>query len=384
MTGTVQSKKGRPNYYIVLDYADETGKRKRPWIPTDIPVKGNNKRLANEKLKEVLREQEAKKVDLSKNILFTDFLREWLETRKLSKSISETTYDAYRITLEAHLLPHFTPLTLRIRDIEPVHIQRYVNKKLAKLSPNTVKRHMANISKCLDSAVKQNIIAYNPAKRIEEIRKVKYTGAKFLREKQIEILLASVKNDPLEIVVLLALFYGLRRSEVLGIKWTAIDFNNKTLAINHTVVKVSNETYRKNTTKNDSSNDTLPLPNMIKKRLISWKKTQDERKQLQPNEYVDSDYVCTMFDGTPIKPDYVSQHFSLILKKNGIDHIRFHDLRHSSASFLKSLGYDLKDIQTWLRHANIQTSMDLYTHLDMSSKWKIADGIDKRLAELSI
>jgi len=384
MTGTVQVKKGRPNYYIVLGYIDSSGKRIRPWITTDIPVKGNNKRLANIRLKEVLHEYESKKIDLSKDILFTDFLKQWLENLYLSKSIAQTTYDAYKMTLNAHLLPHFNPLLLKVRDIEPRHIQKYVNEKLIGLSPNTVKRHMANISKCLDSAVKQNIIAFNPAKRIEEIRKVKYTGAKFLREKQIEKLLACVKDDPLEMVILLALFYGLRRSEVLGLKWGAIDFENKTIRINHTVVKVSKEIHRQDSTKNDCSNDTLPLPDMIKNRLIRWKAQQGECKRLQPFDYMDTDYVCTMIDGEPIKPDYVSQHFRILLKKNNLELIRFHDLRHSSASFLKSLGFDLKDIQTWLRHADIQTSMDLYTHLDMSAKWKIADGINERLANMSI
>jgi integrase len=87
-----------------------------------------------------------------------------------------------------------------------------------------------------------------------------------------------------------------------------------------------------------------------------------------------------MPDGNPMKPDYVSRHFKRLLKKNGIKPVRFHDLRHSSASYLKYLGFDLKDIQTWLRHADIQTSMNLYTHLDMEAKTIIAEKLDSRIS----
>ena len=105
-------------------------------------------------------------------------------------------------------------------------------------------------------------------------------------------------------------------------------------------------------------------------------------KSFQPYDYIDEGYVCTQNDGSLIKPSYVSKHFALILRKNGMPHIRFHDLRHSSASYLKYLGFDMKDIQTWLRHADIQTTMNLYTHLDMTAKAEIANRLDSRLIKL--
>ena len=169
MTGTVQIKKNRPNYYIVLDYTDSTGKRKRPWITTDIPVKGNNKRLANAKLKEVLSEYENKQIDLSKDILFTNFITQWLEN--LRHSISLSTYDCYRATLKKHIIPYFAPKKIRIKDLTPLHIQQYINYMMKIISPNTIIKHIANISKCLDSAVRQNIIAFNPSRAYPVIAK---------------------------------------------------------------------------------------------------------------------------------------------------------------------------------------------------------------------
>ncbi|MCL2775251.1 MAG: site-specific integrase [Oscillospiraceae bacterium] len=241
MTVTVQIKKDRPNYYIVLDYVDPTGKRKRPWISTDIPVKGNNKRLANTKLKEVLTEYEspniAQNIDFGKDVLFTDFMTQWLETLINSKSIYPTTYDGYKLILNSHIIPYFEPLKIKVKDLTPAHIQKYVNDKMKTLSPNTVIKHLHNISKCLNNAVRQNIILFNPTQRIDKPQKIKYTGAKFYNETQIERLLSSVKGDILETIILFAVFYGLRRSEILGLKWSAIDMENNLFTIKHTMYK---------------------------------------------------------------------------------------------------------------------------------------------------
>ncbi|MDR2168144.1 MAG: site-specific integrase [Clostridiales bacterium] len=209
-------------------------------------------------------------------------------------------------------------------------------------------------------------------------KKVKYTGAKHYNERQIEQLLEISKDNPLEIVIKLTLFYGLRRSEVLGLRWKSVDFENKTLAINHTVVTIGKNTHMRDQTKNDSSFTVFPIPNEIILELERWKCKQEELKLLQPNDYQDEGYICTKHNGELISPNFVSQHFKVLLKRNGMPHIRFHDLRHSSASYLKALGFDLKDIQVWLRHKDIQTTLNLYTHLDMEAKTGIADSLDAR------
>ncbi|MCL2199098.1 MAG: site-specific integrase [Defluviitaleaceae bacterium] len=384
MTGILQAKKGRPNYFIVLDYIDEmTRQRKRKWISTDIPIKGNNKRLATAKLQEVLEEYRSLKVDLCNDVFFIDFMHQWLETLSRTMSIARSTYDTYSMVFNVHIRPYFQGLNLRLKELTPTHIQKYVNFKLASLSPNSVIKHMANITTCLNSAVRQNLIAFNPASRIEPLRKIVYKGAQFFNERQIEHLLIYSKGDPLELVVLLTVFYGLRRSEVLGLRWDAIDFENNTVAIRHTVVQVAKETHRQDSTKNESSNSVLPLPNMIKHELLKWREQQNYYKSLQPRDYIDEGYVCTYANGDLIKPNYVSQHFQLLLKRCGLPSIRFHDLRHSSASYLKYLGFDIKDIQTWLRHSDIQTTMNLYTHLDMDAKRGIADNLDQRFQQFN-
>ncbi|MCL2187341.1 MAG: site-specific integrase [Defluviitaleaceae bacterium] len=382
MTATLRTKKERPNYYIVIRYKDDvTNKPQEKWITTNIPIKGNNKRRAQDILKEVLAEHERHKVDLSSNILFLDFMRQWLEN--LKHSLSPTTYSGYKVILNNQITPFFEPKRIRVKDLTPAHIQDYVNYKMKSISPNTIIKHLRNISKCLDSAVRQNLIAFNPTKRIEMPKKVKYTGAKHYNEKQIEQLLKCSKGDPLEMVVLLTVFYGFRRSEVLGLKWSAIDMDAHTITIKHTVTYMHGEMFMMDATKNDSSYDVIPLGEMIKTELLRWKARQVEYKKIQPNDYFKSDYVCTRFDGRLIKPDYVTDHFETLLRQSNMPIIRFHDLRHSSAGYLKYLGFDLKDIQTWLRHGDIQTTANLYLSLDMDAKKEIASKLNERFVNFT-
>ena len=379
MTATVQTKKNRPNYYIVMRYQDEsTNKERQKWITTDIPVKGDNKRRAEQRRKEILAEYEVEKIDLSKDVLFTVFIKEWLEF--LKPSIELVTYDGYKLIIYNQIIPFFEPKKLKVRDLTPLHIQEYVNTKLKKVSPNTVRKHLWNLSKCLDSAVKQKLIAFNPVKAVDMPKPVKFNGAKFYSEKQIDELLSVIKGDPIEGIVMFAIFYGLRRSEVCGLKWDAINFDNKTFDIKHTAVQMGTKIYKKDSTKNAASNSSLPMPDIIVDMLKKLKAERAKNKLLQPNDYIDEGYVFVHADGRLITPNYVTNHFKRVLKWNNLPAIRFHDLRHSSASYLLYLGFNMKEIQMWLRHGDIGTTMNIYAHLDMSAKRNIADTLNEKFA----
>jgi len=379
MTAKVYEKKGRANYYVLLRYQDEqTGKERQKWIMTDIPVKGDNKRRAEQRRKEILAEYEVQNIDLSKDVLFTVFIKEWLEN--LKPSIELVTYDGYKLIIHNQIIPFFEPKKLRVRDLTPLHIQEYINLKLKKVSPNTVRKHLWNLSKCLDSAVKQKLISFNPVKAIDLPKPVKFNGAKFYSEKQIDELLSVIKGDPIEGIVMFAIFYGLRRSEVCGLKWDAINFDNKTFDIKHTAVQMGTTIYKKDSTKNAASNSSLPMPDIIVDMLKKLKAERAKNKLLQPNDYIDEGYVFVRADGRLITPNYVTNHFKRVLKWNNLPAIRFHDLRHSSASYLLYLGFNMKEIQMWLRHGDIGTTMNIYAHLDMSAKRNIADTLNEKFA----
>lgn len=188
----------------------------------------------------------------------------------------------------------------------------------------------------MQDAVKKNIIPYNPADRVTLPKKHKYVGS-FYTQEQSKALLGAIKGTIIEHIVTFTIVYGLRRSEAVGLKWSAINFENDTFTIEATVVRFS-EILEKQTTKNQASHRTYPMTPDIRQMLSSIWERQEEMKELLGSSYVDSGYVFTWDDGRILNPDFVSRKFTQILKANGLPHIRYHDLRHTTASLLIAKG----------------------------------------------
>lgn len=314
-------------------------------------------------------------------ILFTDFLLEWLEMMR--SSVEATTYSSYANSIKGSIVPYFEAKKYTLQDLErhPKYIQDYYQSELnSGLTANTVIHRHANIRKCLQYAFQIGLIKSNPADRIERPRKVKYV-ATIYNQQELDVLFRIVKGDPIELGVILAAFYGLRRSEVIGLKWDAIDFEKKTISIKHTVTQVTldgkNVTIQKDRTKTKSSYRTLPLVAPFEALLHQlWQEQQTNRRvcgSAYCQDYLDYIYVNSI--GELVKPNFLTQHFEIVLKNHGLKKIRFHDLRHSCASLLYANGVSLKEIQEWLGHSDIGTTSNIYTHLDYSSKVSSANAI---------
>lgn len=260
-------------------------------------------------------------------------------------------------------------------------IQEYYNILFSDgLSANSVIHHHAIIRKALDYAYKMDIIPNNPADKVQRPKKEQYIGS-FYNENELNELFEKSKDDPLNLIIRMASYYGLRRSEVLGLKWDAFDFDNKTITIKHTVtigrIDGKRQIYSKDRTKNKSSYRTLPLIDDIADRLLEFKGQQEYFKKAFGKSYYnkDKEYVFVKPDGKLTRPDYVSEHFKNLLKNLGLRHIRFHDLRHSCASLLLAKGIPMKAIQEWLGHSNFSTTANIYAHLDSNSKQLSAQAI---------
>ncbi|MBR5391155.1 MAG: site-specific integrase [Clostridia bacterium] len=378
-------------WHLVLSYTDENGIKRTPSKSTKLPVKNNMRRAEemlqkwraemNEELQErILAKQGGK--EYAKNIRFTKFLEDWLKMMK--SSVEATTYCAYEQTILKRIIPYFDKNypKLLLRDVTAKHIQDYYTYELEEMgvSANTVIHRHANIRKALQYAYKTDLIDSNPADKVQRPKKVKFESIPYNGE-ELEKLFAAVKGTDLELGVILAAFYGLRRSEVVGLRWDAIDFDRKVITIRHTVTKTLVDgkyvEIAKDRTKTQSSRRSLPLVPPFEALLKEMKKTQEEYRRLCGSCYCEDykDYVYVNALGERIKPGYLTQAFPEFLEKHGMRRIRFHDLRHSCATLLYANGVALKDIQEWLGHSDIGTTSNIYTHLDYSAKIASANAI---------
>ena len=251
---------------------------------------------------------------------------------------------------------------------------------MERVKPTTVKHYHALIHGALNYAVDKNLIPSNPADRIIISKPEPFKGDYYL-DSEVLNLFEVIKGHKIELVVLLTAFYGLRRSEVLGLKWDSINFAMQTLTIRHTVARVT-KVVEKNKTKNASSFRSFPLTDdAVRLFKILLQQEQYYRNHFG-KDYIANDYVFTWEDGHPYSPDYVSHTFHKLLKKYDLPHIRFHDLRHTCASMLLSEGYGLKDVQEWLGHSDIKMTANIYGHLDIRRKRSIANGLEQALPRL--
>ena len=378
VTATLQQKKNI--YYAVLYYKDEFNNIQRKQISTKLKVK-NNKKLAKRKVEEIRHEYEKtlnEKTTISNldinnkaNIKFCDFVVNWLDIIK--PRVVKTTYAGYERIVKGKVYNYFKKLDVSLKDLKPYHIQDFYTELYnLGLKGNTILRYHANIRKALQYAVKCELILTNPADKIDKPKKEPYI-ATYYNKAQLNELLVTIKDTPIKLPVFLALYYGLRRSEALGIKWDAVDFENKTIIIRHTIsqTKVDGklQSVVEDKTKNQSSYRTLPLILEIEEILLEEKANQEYNKKMFKKSYLNENgYVCVNTDGSILKPDYVSHKFNQILKHNNLKSIRFHDLRHSCASLLLSNKVSMKDIQIWLGHSSYNTTANIYTHVDVESK----------------
>lgn len=388
VAGHLREKRGY--FHIVLSYTDENGKRQTPSKSTGLPIKGNKKRAeamlmeARKEMEDELKRRAAEKGKPPKpeDILFTQFMSDWLEMMK--NSVEATTFAAYTFGIKSKINPYFDDRFpgLKLRKVTPKHIQDYYTYEMnvQGVTANTVIHRHANIRKALQYAVRTGLLDYNPADRVERPKKEQFAGSIY-NDKELGQLFEVTKGDPIELGVILAAFYGLRRSEVVGLRWDAIDFEQKTITIRHTVTQVSlngkSTVISKDRTKTKSSYRTLPLVKPFEELLYRLKNQQEENRKLCGSAYCKKymDYIYVNELGERIKPNYITQHFPLVLQKNGMRKIRFHDLRHSCASLLFANGVSLREIQEWLGHSDISTTSNIYTHLDFNSKVASANAI---------
>ena len=376
MTGSIQEKNGK--YYVVLNTRDSNGKRKPKWISTGLDVKGN-KRVAEQILREKIKEYELRENLIHTNVLFSDYVLYWLNL--IENSVDTITHQGYKSVANAHIVPYFKNKGVKLADIKRNHIQEYIDVKSKSgrldgkggLSTKTMKTHRLIIQLVCKEALKNDLISKNPCEFVV-MPKQQRREPDFYSNDELQIMFNELRNEHIYPLLYFTVLYGLRRSEVLGLKWDSVNFDNNIITIKHTVVRFT-KVVEKDSTKNASSFRSYPLTPDVKQILLLLKQQEQENRRLFGKQYVDNDYIFKWQNGKPYAPDYITMKFSKLLKQHKLRHIRFHDLRHSCASMLVSNGFELKDIQEWLGHSDIQITANIYAHLDAKRKKDIANSM---------
>ncbi len=382
VSGHIAIKKGY--YYCVLNWKDDDGKRHSKWIATGLTFQ-NNKRKAEAKLAELKAsfKPPVKEKQEAEDPYFSDFLRkEWLPSKK--NKVQETTFSGYTQRVERIIAPYFDAKKIRLSELTVRDIQQFYDYEAKAKKGSTVLQYHAVIHNALEYAVRMEYIPYNVADRCEKPTKERPIINPYTKE-ELARLLSCVGEDSFGILVKIAILYGFRRSEILGLKWSSIDLESGTITACHAVTEVKKdgkmELFKKDEMKNSSSFRTLPMVGSIEADLKKLKEQQDHYRELCGDCYFegDSEYIFVDKMGHLFRPDYVSDHFQVILRQNHLRKIRFHDLRHSCATLLVRHGASMKQVQDWLGHSDYGTTANMYTHLGDDSKKDTARVISKEL-----
>lgn len=382
VAGHLTLKNGR--YYAVLNYRNAEGQRKTKWIALGLPEKGN-KRKAEAELARLRAEFEPPKEvgDLSSDMLFADYLLEWLEIAKGRLAVA--TYSSYAAMIKKPVGPYFHQRNLTLRELEARHLQMFYSEMLRKVKANTVIHYHAIIHSALKYAVKTDMLVQNVADKVDRPKKNSFQPV-FLSAEEMQKMFEALRGTKLELPVLVAAFYGFRRGEVLGLKWDAIDFERGTISVIRTVTTITLDgkqtEIEQQSAKTKSSLRTLPLIGSFREYFLQVKEAQELNKQVCGNCY-NHEYDGFVFVdelGERMRANYLTSAFPKFLESHGLRRMRFHDLRHSCASLLLANGVPLKHIQEWLGHSDFTTTANIYAHLDYKSKITSAQAMETGLA----
>ena len=330
VAGHLTLKNGR--YYAVLNYRNAGGQRKTKWIALVLPEKGN-KRKAEAELAKLRAEFEPPKEvgDLSSDMLFADYLLEWLEIAKGRLAVA--TYSSYAAMIKMPVGPYFRQRNLTLRELEARHLQMFYSEMLRKVKPNTVIHYHAIIHSALKYAVKTDMLIQNVADKVDRPRKNSFQPV-FLSAEEMQKMFEALRGTKLELPVLVAAFYGFRRGEVLGLKWDAIDFERGTISVIRTVTTITLDgkqaEIEQQSAKTKSSLRTLPLIGSFREYFMQVKEAQELNKQVCGNcyNYEYDGFVFVDELGERMRVEYLTNAFPKFLESHGLRRMRFHDLRH--------------------------------------------------------
>lgn len=310
------------------------------------------------------------------------WLRDYVDIRLAPK-----TQASYKTQIRLRIKPGLGHV--RLKDLRPVHIIRFMNeleevrtrfddKKLDKVSDRVVSDVFKILSSMLTDAVEWQMIPDNPCEKVPH-PKVRKKKIHLPPEEDIKKIIAAVLQLDIKhkLMVLLAIYTGLRAGEMLGLQWKDIDFDKKVISVARSNQRVGKKLITKEP-KTEGSVRKVAFGNGICALLTEYKAWQENEKQLMGTQWQcgDAEWLFTKWNGLPMGVTTPTHFWAKFLKTNGFPHMRFHDLRHLSATILIAAGVPIKSVAARLGHSQISTTLDVYADALESVDRAAADRMD--------
>ncbi|GCE04222.1 tyrosine-type recombinase/integrase [Dictyobacter aurantiacus] len=334
---------------------------------------GKTKAEVREKLNEAVYAQQRGMLSVGPNVALQEYLENWLENIH-KPTIRLSTYLNYRKLLDNYLLPGLGKI--KLQKLTPQQVQAFYSQKINEgLSPKTVNNVHGVLHKALDNAVKWNMLPRNICDAVTPPR-IPRKELNYLTSDQARILLKEVKEHRLEALLTLAITTGMRRGELLALRWQDINFTDRSLQVRRAVSYLKNYGYVESEPKTARSRRTIMLPEFVISILQQHREHQQEQEALAGKVWVSKGLVFTNAWGDYYSPSTMLKVFKRFLESIDMPHMRFHDLRHSAATILLAMKVHPKIVQEILGHSQITTTMDIYSHAmpslqdDATEQWE--------------
>lgn len=375
------------NYY----YAKFRVNGKQKMLATKVPVKGNNKRKAERVLKELIAKYDGLNLE-NENVLFTAFLDKWLQSVK--PILKPATWESYDKTVSGKIKPYFEQKNYRFRDMKPEIFTGYFvylateGKSNGKggLSYKTVKNIRGVLSSAYEYAIENSYIKDNlvlKSRMPSFAHSIKSDVPEYSAEQVRKLLLFAKENDShIYIFLLLALYTGLRKGELLALTWDDVDYDKKLLRVNKSRTGSRKAiTAQITTPKTESSNRKIPLNDTVLEALKAEKKRQDEHAEILGNGYdKSSSFIIRTVLGKPyVNLSAINRVVNRLTEKAGLPHCTIHGFRHSVASILDDNGVPIQDISVLLGHESVQTTERIYINRRKTAKAETIETLDNAI-----
>lgn len=323
--------------------------------------------------------------DLNPKVTFKVFAEKWME-EVCSKNSKVRTVETYKGKLK-RIYPAIGHIPLE--KLTPDKLNSFLNnlrepgvkitgKEKSGLSNKTIKDYYTLISNILSTAVKWKVLKENPMKLID-VPKVKHKQVKSLSKKEVlELFKLLDQEAPLKfnVFIKLAVLSGMRRGEILGLKWSAIDFDNHVIRIRETLSYSPDTGIFTDTPKTESSVRTIKLSNIVFELLQRQKEEQEKQKQKVGSQWIDSKYVFTKWNGAPMSPNTPYDWFDKFQKAHVLEHHSIHALRHTTATLLIMDGANEKLVSGRLGHSNTSTTTNIYAEYIQEADALASEALD--------